>query len=380
MTGKKAPMGLRPTHFVGNRPVAGVLGVLLCLVVAGGLAAPARASGVKAIWGPTELEAGSAACPSNGQPCSAFPTYSRLGVDVFEYQIHWDEIAPTRPKHPRDPDDPAYNWGEVDHVAAEAERYGIRLAILIQRAPSWANGGRPPIWAPRNPGDFADFAYAASKRLPSVHMWMIWGEPARAENFMPMQAGNPAGPRLYARILDASYGALKAASPGNIVVGGMTLNGGTVRPTLFLRWMKLPNGRPPRMDLWGHNPFDGRFPNLADEPIGRFRGFNDIDTFYDEIRATYRQGHRKVPRLWLSEWTVISDRPSRIFVRFYVTAPEQARWLQAAFAIARRTPYVAGMGWFTLLDEPPAPGSADWGLMRSDGTPKPSFAAYAQLP
>jgi hypothetical protein len=373
-------MGLKVQSDWTFRPIGAVVALFCCVLAVAAFAAPARAEAVKAIWGPTELEAGNAACPPGGEPCSAFPTYKRLGVDVFQYQVHWDEVAPTRPRDPRDPDDPAYHWGELDQVAAEAERYGIRLAILIQRTPKWANGGRPPIWAPGNPNDFANFAYAASRRLPSVHMWMIWGEPARAENFLPMSAGNPAGPQLYARILDASYGALKAANPDNVVVGGMTLNGGTVRPTLFLRWMKLPNGRPPRMDLWGHNPFEGRFPRLADEPIGRFRGLNDIDTFHREISAVYRQGHRKVPPFWLSEWTVISDKPSRIFVRFYVTAPEQARWLKAAFAIARQTPYVAGLGWFTLLDEPPAPGSADWGLMRSDGTPKPAFAAYMHLP
>ena len=368
----------RPT--TNQSPVGGLLALACCLAALAVLAAPAQAGALKAIWGPSELEAGSEACPTANRPCSAFPIYKQLGVDVFQYQIHWDEVAPTRPKHPRDPDDPAYHWGEVDQVAAEAQRYGITLAILIQRAPEWANGGKPPIWAPHNPQTFADFAYAASRRLPSVHFWMIWGEPARAENFLPMQAGSPQGPRLYARILDAAYGSLKAADPNNVVIGGMTLNGGTVRPTLFLRWMKLPNGRPPRMDLFGHNPFDGRFPDLADDPIGRFRGFNDLDTYYREIRAYYRQGHRKVPRLWLSEWTVISDKPSRIFLHFYVTAPEQARWLRAAFAIAQRTPYVACMGWFTLLDEPPAPGSADWGLLRSNGEPKPAFSAFKHAP
>lgn len=354
--------------------------LLVCSLTVAAFAAPAQAGGLKAIWGPTELAAGNSACPTSDHRCSAFPVYKQLGVDVFQYQIHWDEVAPTRPKNPRDPVDPAYNWGNLDQVAAEAERAGIRLAILVQRAPAWANGNHSPVWAPLSPRSFADFLYAASRRLPSVHMWMLWGEPARAENFRPMQANNPAGPRLYARMVDAAYGSLKAASPSNIVVGGMTLNGGTVRPTLFLRRMKLPDGRPPRMDLWGHNPFDGRFPSLADEPIGRFRGFNDIDTLHREIRAYYRQGHRKVPRLWLSEWTVISDKPSRIFLKFYVSAPEQARWLRAAFTIADQTPYVAGMGWFTLLDEAPAPGSANWGLMRSDGTPKPAFAAYKNAP
>jgi hypothetical protein len=356
------------------------LSLLLCGAAFAAAAGSARAGGIKAIWGPTELGAGNAACPDASQPCSAFPVYQRLGVDVFEYQIHWDEVAPTRPAHPRDPDDPAYEWGAVDRVVEEAERYGIRVALLVQRTPSWATGGRPPIWAPRNPRNFADFMYAASRRLPSVHMWMIWGEPARVENFRPMSAASPVGPRLYARILDASYTALKQASPGNVVIGGMTLNGGTVMPTVFLREMQLPGGRPPRLDLWGHNPFDGRFPRLGDEPLGRYRGFNDIDTFHEEIARVYRRSGRKVPRLWLSEWTVISDKASRIFAKFHVTAPDQARWLTAAFGIARRTPYVAGMGWFTLLDEPDDDGSADWGLLRADGEPKPAFTAYQQVP
>jgi len=374
------PTGLKREPGSRFRPVGGLEILFLCCAAVAAFAAPAQAAALKAIWGPSELEAGNAACPTIGQRCSAFPVYKRLGVDVLQYQIHWDEVAPTRPRDPRDPDDPAYDWGELDRVAAEAQSYGIRLAILVQRAPSWANGGRSPIWAPRDPRTFADFVYAASRRLPSIHMWMIWGEPARVENFRPMHAGDPTGPRLYARLLDAAYGALKAARPSNLVVGGMTLNGGTVKPTLFLRWMKLPNGRPPRMDLWGHNPFDNRFPRLADEPIGRFRGFNDIDTFHREIRAAYRQGGRPVPRLWLSEWTVISDKPSRIFLNFYVSAREQARWLRAAFGIARKAPYVAGMGWFTLLDEPPAVGSANWGLMSAGGEPKPSYNAYKHLP
>ena len=348
----------------------------LCCAAALAFAAPAQAGGVKAIWGPTELEAGNEACPTSTAPCSAFPTYKRLGVDVFQYQVHWAEVAPTRPAHPRNPNDPAYDWGELDKVVAEAKRNGIRLAILVQTAPRWANGGRGPTWAPHRPQDFANFMYAASKRLPGVHMWMIWGEPARVENFRPMPVNKPRGPRIYARILDASYGALKAASRRNVVVGAMTLNGGSVMPTLFARYMRLPNGRPPRMDLWGHNPFDGRFPNLADRPIGRFRGFNDIDTFHREIAAYYRHAGMKVPRLWLSEWTVISGRPSSIFLGFHVSPRAQARWLRTAYRIARRASYVAGLGWFSLLDQPPGPGNANWGLLRSDGEQKPAFYAY----
>lgn len=352
---------------------------MLCL---GALIAPASAQAglLKAIWGPTEFAAGNAACPTATQPCSPFPVYRQLGVDVFQFQIHWDEVAPTRPAHPRDPEDPAYNWGAIDNVVREASEYGIDLAALIQRAPGWANGGRSPIWAPTSPRTFADFAYAVSKRYPSIHRWMIWGEPSRRENFLPMDSKRPTGVHIYAGILDASYAALKQASPSNIVIGGMTLNGGTVMPPQFLQWLKLKNGRPPRMDLWGDNPFDARFPDLADKPLGRFRGFNDIDTLHAEIKSVYRAGHRKVPKLWLSEWTIVSDRPLQLFSGFFVSRREQAARLKAAYQIASRTSYVAGLGWFTLEDQATDEGGAAWGLMQADGTPKPAFRAYETLP
>ena len=37
-------------------------------------------------------------------------------------------------------------------------------------------------------------------------------------------------------------------------------------PTDFIKWMKLPNGLPPRLDYYGHNPFSLRFPKLSKTP------------------------------------------------------------------------------------------------------------------
>jgi hypothetical protein len=359
--------------------VALVFGAVLCACVLT-MPATAQARFLKAIWGPYELPAGNAACPSPTRPCSPFPTYRTLGVDVIQFQVHWDEVAPTRPTHPRDPNDPAYHWETVDAFVDQASAYGISPAALIQRAPGWANGGRPPIWAPSDPKQFADFAFALSRRHPSIHRWMIWGEPSRAENFLPMKPDQPRGARIYAALLDRAYVALKEANPRNIVIGGMTLNGGTLMPPQFIKWMKLSNGRPPRMDLWGHNPFDARFPRLHDGPLGRYRGFNDIDTLFAEIKAAYRAGRRKVPRLWLSEWTIVSDRPLSLFSGFFVSRREQAIRLKAAYQIAGHAGYVAGLGWFTLLDQTVGEGGAGWGLMQADGIPKPAFDAYKSVP
>jgi hypothetical protein len=355
--------------------------LLLALFVVGSSVGSARAASFqKAIWGPWELPVGNVNCSTSTKACSAFPLYREMGVDVFQFQIHWDEVAPTRPLHPRDPADPAYKWESIDKIVLEAWRSNIGLAALVQRAPAWANGGRRPIFAP-DPKKFADFLTAASRRYPTIRRWMIWGEPARAENFQPMRRGNPKGPRRYAAILDRAYLALKKVSKANVVIGGMTLNGGTIAPHDFIRWLKLPNGKPPRMDLWGHNPFDSRFPKLSDDALGRFRGFNDIDTLHAEIKRAYRAGNRKAPRLWLSEWTIVSSYPLPLFSGFYVSRAEQATRLNAAYTIASHTKYVAGLGWFTLLDEPlEGEAIAGWGLMEANGSPKPSFYAYERLP
>jgi hypothetical protein len=381
--------------------IATACGLLAALALA--TAPAAHAAAQKAIWGPHELQPGQddVRCPApvipdpTPDPCSAFPTYTDLGADVFQFQILWDEMAPTRPANPRDPEDPAYRWrGSQTAIVNSAVAAGIEPAILIQRSPGWANGGKPPIWAPTKPGDFADFAFAVSKRFPQVRKFMIWGEPSRAESFQPMKARKPAGPRRYAAILDAAYASLKQANAANIVIGGMTVNAGTVAPPQFIEGMRR-KGRMPRMDLFGHNPFDRRAPNIKDRPIGNVRGLNDIDTLWREIKAAYsakggkgkgkgrasRRKRAKAPKgLFLSEWTLPTDKPAPVFGdSFFVSRPEQAQRITAAFKMVNGLKYVKALGYFTLLDQTGS-GANLWGLIDGGGVRKPGFTAFASAP
>jgi hypothetical protein len=395
----------------------------LCLAAVLFIAAPAKGAATKAIWGPGILSAGSAPCPSPA-PCSAFPVYRQLGVDVYQFQLQFDQIAPSQPANPRNPADPAYLWPRgVDQVVQDAAANGIQLAALIQYSPPWANGGQSKLWSP-NPQAFADFAYAASLRYPSIKRWLIWGEPMIGINYFPMDANSSVGPQTYGKLVDATYGALKQASPTNVVAGGSTLSQGIMSVSQFIQRIRLPNGRMPRMDEWSHNPYDNRFPRLCDNPPGAFRGINDIDTLYQELTRAYRgkqkgkgkkgistnckrrakrrgkgkkageaiasaakkkkKGKRKpqrVPNLWLSEFTVVSGHPTPHFGSdFFVSREDQARFITAAYNMIRPLRYVDGLGWFTLLDQPESPNSAEWGLMSATGIPKPSFAAYAASP
>ena len=314
---------------------------LLCVLAVG---APAQA-GIKAIWGPARMPDGS----------SAFPVYKDLGVDMIEEQVSWRDIAITRPVSPRDPADPAYRWpGALDAMVNGATASGIRVALLVKRTPRWA-GGRNGARVPTRARDYADFLVAAARRYPQVRHWMIWGEPTRVGSFAPMPRNRRAGPRAYAVLLDAAYRALKRERRSNVVIGGMTWTLGKVTPPDFLRWMRLPNGRRPRLDWYGHNPFSARIPKLSQDTYYKgLRDFSDIDTLAAEVRRAYP---RRRPKLWLSEFTVQSEHASYAF-SFYVSPKAQAAWVRAAYRIAARTPYVAGVGWWTLLDGPEARGRA----------------------
>jgi hypothetical protein len=336
--------------------------------VGAGSALGRRADVPKLIWGPAVL-------PNHR---SAFPTYRRLGVSVWQTDLTWARVARTQPLNPQDPNDPAYHWpSSLDKALRQASRYGISVCLLVQTAPRWANGDKPTGWAPKNPADYANFLVAAARRYPSVRLWMIWGEPNRPGNFEPMPAHSPAGPRRYALLLAAAYAALKQVSPSDIVIGGDTWSFGSVEPADFVRWMRLPNGQPPPLDYYGHNPFSIRFPNLSQPPYyPGGRDINDIDTLEAQLRGIY---HRAVP-LWLSEFTVSSDRTNLAFA-FSVSRPQQAKWLTAAFRLADSVDYVAGMGWFNLVDDPPSihRGLTN-GLMTWRLEPKPAFYAYEHAP
>jgi hypothetical protein len=331
---------------------------------------PARASVSRAwkmIWGPVTLR--------NGR--SAFPIYHRLGVQVFEIDLSWADVAGQRPADPTNPDDPAYTWpSQLAQVMKEAARYHIRVCLQVKETPAWANGGKASDWAPTNASDYGNFLVAAAHEYPRVHLWMIWGEPTRPGNFSPMPPNSPEGPRRYALILNAGYHALKGVSKSNLVIGGNTWSLGLVPPPQFIRWMRLPDGKPAPLDYYGQNPFSDRFPRLTNTTnFPNLRDIDNIGTLEKQLRRTY---HHTV-KLFLSEYTISSSRTNRAF-NFFVTRARQGRWVTAAFKVVDSVNYVAGLGWFDLADEPPwVPRGLTTGLLTWNYKPKPAFFAYQHV-
>ena len=349
--------------------------VMLLALPASADAAPSRK---KAIWGPATV---------NGR--SQFPIYRDLGVGIRQDRVNWSHVARTRPANPRDPLDPAYNWPEgLDDAIAQGRRFGIQTSLVLTESPRWASGHSSPRWAPRQPSDFADFAFAASLRYPSVRHWLIWSEPTRAENFMPLiheKRDRPLtrrmkrGPHTYARILDAAYGALKARSRRNIVIGGNSFTTGDVSSLNWIRNLRLPNGRPPRLDLYGHNPFSARRPLLDRPPLGHgFADFSDLDLLarWVDRWLAHPRGKRRI-NFFLSELFWPTDHANHEF-NFWVTRRTAASWLTDALRTTRRWSRIYTLGWYALYDDPPNAKGDDVhrGLLTYRGAKKPAYRAY----
>ncbi len=350
-----------------------IAGVLALLGMTGAAPASASVAGppAKAIWGDVSI---------NG--VSQFPLYHRLGVGIFEMNLGWDSTAPTKPARAGDPNDPAYRWSpEIGYALQQAAIYHMRVLLEVSQTPAWANGGRAANYPPTRTADLADFLTAAARRYPGVHLWMIWGEPDRAPNFAldrhvpgtatrltPAQAR---APHVYAQLLDASYGALKRVSKRNLVIGGNTYTTGDISTRLWIQYMRLPNGRPPRMDLYGHNPFCWRAPNLHDAPLpDGVVDFSDLGRLSGLVDRYLAPPHHRI-QLFLSEWTIPSSRGDTEFF-FWVPPQLQATWIRDAWRIVRRSSFIYALGWIHVYDGDGSTG----GLLYAPGRPKPGYWAF----
>jgi hypothetical protein len=359
-----------------NRTSALALCLLLLALGAGAQSAQAGSPLEKGFWGPTEI---------NG--VSQFPIYDDLGVTIYQTSLSWASTAPTRPTDARNPKDAAYHWpADIDYAISQAKRHGMKVLIMLTNAPAWANSGRSPEYAPDRPSDFGAFARAAARRYPSVRDWMIWGEPSRSHNFKPfviqpfntpVTAAQKRAPERYARLLDAAYGQLKAERRSNIVIGGNTYTIGEVRPADWIHAMRLRNGRPPRMDYYGHNPFTTRDPNLSNSPSrGDLVDFSDLARFDKDVQRTLGKPRKKTIKLFLSEFTVPTAKDSEF--NYYVAPQTQAKWITDAFKVARQVKNIVGLGWIHLYDEPPSAAGpvVSSGLIAYNGKKKPGYYAF----
>jgi hypothetical protein len=113
------------------------------------------------------------------------------------------------------------DWSRLDRLVERARRHDVRLLGIIRGSPLWLSscpqrGPKAAICPPRDPAEWGRLAgEVAAHARGSIHHWEILNEPDARWAFT-------GSAQDYARMLSASYDAIKAGAPdAQVVFGGV---------------------------------------------------------------------------------------------------------------------------------------------------------------
>ena len=330
------------------------------------------------------------------------------GADSAKLHFYWSGVASTKPKNPRDPNDPAYYWDRYDDSIRNANKRNMDVILDVSGAPKWAEGKNRPkdvpagTWKP-DAKALGDFMYAVAKRysgnfkdragvgLPKVEYIQVWNEPNIQAYLTPQWNGKkPAAPELYKKMLNESYEAVhKANKHAKVVTAGTSPYGDDpgkkrMRPLSFWRQVFCLNSKnkrtkckkPARFDVLAHNPINTSGPPTKPASNKDDISSADMGRLAKTLHAAEKQhtigGPKKHP-LWASEIWYPSNPPEP---KGYSLAT-QARYIEQTIYLM----WKAGVSRtivYTLRDRtgtPPYPWDSD-GLYFINNDPKPALTAY----
>jgi hypothetical protein len=280
-----------------------------------------------------------------------------LGIDVYRYTLHWDQIQPAKG---------VYRWGFADQALKGLRAHGIAPVVTLYGTPRWANGGRSPSVAPKTGATFATFARAAARRYPFVRYWTIWNEPNQRASL------NPASPRVYVtKLLNPGYAAIHSAARGAKVAGGVTAPRGNTGGVSPLAWVKGMRAAHARLDAYAHHPYPSR-PGAESPSSGACRSCSVITMAnLQRLIALVGKEFGRKP-IWLTEYAYQTNPPDRFLG---VSRTLQARYIGESAYRAYALPHVEMLIHFLVRDEP---NVARWqsGLFDRYGVAKPAASAF----
>jgi Cellulase (glycosyl hydrolase family 5)/Bacterial Ig domain len=292
--------------------------------------------------------------------------------DLRALGTHWVRVFATWPDLEPAPGYYAPNWLAAYEKLFRELPSGTKVIVDVVDTPQWETGSSDPHTPPANPADYAAFVGGLAQRFGSrVTAYELWNE----EDSPTWWVGAP-NPAAYTALLQATYPVLKAAEPNaTVVLGGLTGNDYPFLEQLYQDGAK------------GYFDAVGVHTDTAcniDSPYTFLRGAGERlipDSFlaYREVHAVMLANGDDKP-IWMTElsWRTTSatcEEGAWAGQKAQgVTEEQQATYLQQAYHCLAQDPYVQVAIWFPLQDE--GPDTA--GLLRANGSRKPSFAAMAR--
>ncbi|KQR97909.1 hypothetical protein ASG12_12850 [Williamsia sp. Leaf354] len=296
------------------------------------------------------------------QTRGSYDLAARTGLNSIRLPIQWGLIQPDN--------ESTFDWTVTDRIVDDAVRAKVKILATLSSTPAWAAapGGDGPYVRPRDPGQFAAFAGTVARRYKGkIADYEIWNEPNASMFYGPQP-----DPVTYTALLTASYRAIKTVDRSLVVVAGglgpVIDSASTINPVKFLGAMYAA-GAAGNFDALSFHPYkydlslaDGwRLPN---SPGRQLSGLRQLMIANGDERK----------KIWATEFGIPTVD---------VSEAEQARRIPEFIQKWIELPYVGPVFYYTDRDRATGDGDTEnnFGLERSDGTPKPvvaTLSAYAR--
>ena len=312
------------------------------------------------------------------------------GATTTRVDIFWWATAREEPEDPRDPSDAAYDWRRADAILNGLAEREITPIVAVYSSPPWAAGGEAPAdpmnpvnTAPPDPEDFADFMVAIATRyngdfesvedvrLPQQLHWELWNEPNLNGFLARPDADDPESViDHYAEMVKAAYPAIKEVNGNAVVIAGVAGPRGTTGRGGIgaLDWLTGLRERDIPLDAYSQHLYPSAGPLVETDAIP---SWSSIPRFLQELNG-FKQG---LP-LYITEAGYTTQTTPFRDESATVTEAEQARYLSQMWNLPQvQTSRVEAIVWFNFQD------NVNWpaGLLRADGSRKPSYDAFQQI-
>lgn len=298
------------------------------------------------------------------------------------------------------PDNPfalPHDASQIDELLGSAERSGIRVSFAIyQRRPvALASATSPVLLA-----QFTTWLQTVARRFPSVLQWIGPNEPNQPRFWQPQFTPDcrTVSGAAYATVMGAMYDTLKSVNPGIEVVGvALSPRGNdlclarvnaSTSPVRFLRALgeayRGSGRKRPLMDSFSFHPYPAvntdhplkgyQWPNVGVPNLDRLKQAIH-DAFAGTAQRTVEEGLRI--RVHESGHETATDGLAGYRGREEVPPVDeatQARYYEQLVRALACDPSIESVNFFHLVDEPDR-GGLQSGLVRRDGTRKPSYEA-----
>lgn len=285
---------------------------------------------------------GIGACNQTSQELEKWiPQMEEAGIRVMRtFRSNWDAVEPEEGK---------WNWPLVDKQMAYLTEHQFEFGGILLGTPRWNTkdkGGTLPV---NNLPAWSNYVSELVKHCKGkVKYWEVWNEP-------PNFTGRDQTPADYAKIVVSAYDAAKAADPACLV--------GLAAKSAHLNYLEqtIKAGAKGHFDYIVLHPYEilnGIADNLGTEAV-----YMAIVPTVRKMLAAQDPAKVNVPVIFTELGCEASKGPD-----------VQAHALVKAYAMGIAQG-VACIQWFEGMDGDSGP----MGLLKRDGTPRPSYTAMAQM-